>query len=488
MRFLALIAVLASLAVAAGFADQGSSAPARKPNIIFILTDDLSWNLVKYMPNLQRMQEQGATFDNFFVTNSLCCPSRASIFTGKYPHNTGIYENTGRLGGFTGFHDAGLESDTFATRLHAAGYTTAMMGKYLNGYVPNLVLDGQRNYVPPGWDEWDVAGKAYSGFDYALNENHRVRYYGTKPTDYVTDVLAAKSLDFVSREAASRRPFFLEIAPFAPHHPYTPAPRHEHLFPGVRAPRTAAFNEVNLSDKPNWVRKRKLLRSTQLSTIDQDFRKRVQSVQAVDEMIGKLQDALSLSGQLQNTYIFFSSDNGLHMGEHRLAPGKMTAYEPDIHIPLIATGPTVPAGLRLGQVASTIDLFPTFTQLGNAVTPSIVDGHSLASLLAGKAAPGWRKAVLIEHLGLDVTRGDPDFSGPFAGNPDSYKAIRTAHSTFVEYVTGELEFYDLNRDPYELNNAARALKPLGRGALHTRLSLLVGCAGAASCWAAAGGG
>jgi N-acetylglucosamine-6-sulfatase len=487
MRFLALTALLASLAIAAGFADQGSSAPARKPNIIFILTDDLSWNLVKYMPNVQRMQGEGATFENFFVTNSLCCPSRASILTGKYPHNTGIYANTGRQGGFTRFHDAGLESDTFATRLHNAGYTTALMGKYLNGYVPNLLLDGQKNYVPPGWDEWDVGGKAYNGFDYALNENHRVRYYGAQPTDYLTDVLAAKGLEFVSRAAATRRPFFLEIAPFTPHHPYTPAPRHEHLFPNVRAPRTPAFNEVDLSDKPNWVKKRKLLRSTQVSTIDQDFRKRVQDVQSIDELIGQLQDSLRLSGQLQNTYIFFTSDNGLHMGEHRLAPGKMTAYEPDIHIPLIATGPTVPAGVKLGEVTSTIDLLPTFTQLGGAGTPSIVDGRSLGPLLAGRTMTGWRKAVLIEHLGLDVTRGDPDFSGPFAGNPDSYKAVRTAGGTYVEYITGELEYYDLKKDPYELKNSAHDLKPLSRGALHSRLTSLATCAGAASCWAAGGG-
>src|SRR5215218_1813986 len=195
MRILALFALTASLAVAAGFAAQGKSAPdARRPNIILVLADDFSWNLVKYMPNVRAMQSQGATFSRFFVSDSLCCPSRATIFTGKYPHNTGV------------------EDETFATRLHSAGYTTALMGKYLNGYTPTLSVDGQELYIPPGWDEWDVGGKAYAGFEYALNENGRYRSYGSNAEDYLTDVLAAKGAAWINRVTAGRKPFFLEIA------------------------------------------------------------------------------------------------------------------------------------------------------------------------------------------------------------------------------------------------------------------------------------
>jgi arylsulfatase A-like enzyme len=488
MRVLALISMAAALATAAGFVEQGSSAASRRPNIIFILTDDLSLNLVKYMPRVREMQAEGATFSRFFVSDSLCCPSRATIFTGKYPHNTGVFTNGGREGGFRRFHENGLERETFATRLHSAGYTTALMGKYLNEYTPNVTVDGVRNYVPPGWDEWDVAGKAYGNFDYTLNENHRLHAYGHRPEDYLTDVLADKGVDFIDRATSSgRKPFFLELATFAPHSPYTPAPRNEFMFPLVKAPRTPAFNESNVADKPAWLRKRRTLRRLQVSDIDEAFRKRVQSVQAIDDLIGKLQEALSERGQLANTYFFFTSDNGLHMGDHRLAPGKQTAFETDIHVPLVVTGPSIQPGTRVDQLTSTIDLYPTFSQLGGAGVPSQVDGHTLTKLLDGVQVKGWRKAVLVEHHGPDVTGGDPDFPGPFAGNPDSYDALRIERATYVEYSTGELEYYNLKKDPYQLKNTALKLAPLARGTLHTQIAGLSHCAGAASCWEAAGG-
>jgi N-acetylglucosamine-6-sulfatase len=486
MRILALFALIASLAVAAGFTAQGKSAPdARRPNIILVLADDLSWNLVKYMPNVRAMQAQGATFSRFFVSDSLCCPSRATIFTGMYPHNTGVFTNGGRDGGFFAFHNYGLEEETFATRLHSAGYTTALMGKYLNGYTPALSVDGQELYIPPGWDEWDVGGKGYAGFEYGLNENGRYRYYGSKTEDYLTDVLAAKSVAWVNRVTTGRKPFFLEIAPFAPHSPYAPAPRHETWFPEVRAPRTPAFNETDMRDKPRWLKNRKALRQLQVSTIDEDFRMRAEAVQAIDEMIGGLRNTLAARGQLSNTYIVFTSDNGLHMGEHRLAAGKQTAFETDIHVPLVVTGPGVPRGWRLPQITSTIDLYPTFAQIAGAKIPQSVDGRSLKPLLDGMTPSAWRQAVLIEHHGPDITRGDPDFPGPFGGNPPSYNALRTGRGTYVEYSNGDTEYYNLKRDPYQLSNAAKSLTPTARGRLRTQLTRLSQCSGRASCWTAA---
>ncbi|MBA3718160.1 MAG: sulfatase [Actinobacteria bacterium] len=486
MRILALLTLVVSLAVAAG-AGQGSSASPRRPNIVFIVTDDLSWNLVQYMPRLRQLQAEGTTFSRFFVSNSLCCPSRASILTGKFPHNTGIYTNGGREGGFARFHDSGLERETFATRLRSSGYTTALMGKYLNEYTPTRLVDGAPAYVPPGWDEWDVAGKGYTGFDYLLNENHRLRNYGHSPEQYVTDVLAAKGVEFINRVTNGRKPFFLEIAPFAPHSPYTPAPRHETMYLNLKAPRTPAFNESDLSDKPSWLKHRRSLRSLEVSTIDEVFRKRVQAVQSVDELLGQLQDALRARGQLSNTYIFFTSDNGLHLGEHRLAAGKQTAFETDIHVPLIVTGPGVPRRSKLPHMTSTIDLYPTFAQLAGSPIPLAVDGRSLLPLLSGQTVTGWRTAVLVEHHGPDVTRGDPDFPGPSAGNPISYRALRTERATYIQYSNGEEEYYDLKKDPYQLTNSAKLLKPLVRGALHSRLEALERCVGNVSCWAAAGG-
>ena len=207
MRIFALLALTASLAVAAWFTAQGKSASdARRPNIILVLADDFSWNLVKYMPNVRAMQSQGVTFSRFFVSDSLCCPSRATIFTGKYPHNTGVFTNGGRDGGFFAFHNFGLEDETFATRLHSSGYTTALMGKYLNGYTPTLSVEGDELYIPPGWDEWDVGGKGYAGYDYGLNENGRYHYYGSGPEDYLTDVIAAKGVDWIHRVATGRKP------------------------------------------------------------------------------------------------------------------------------------------------------------------------------------------------------------------------------------------------------------------------------------------
>src|SRR6266511_4317273 len=190
-----LVAIV--VALVGGFANANAPAAKRqtaetRPNIIFVLTDDLAWNLVEYMPHVRQMQQQGATFTNYFVTDSLCCPSRASIFTGRYPHNTGIFTNGGSDGGFALFHALGEEQDTFATRLQTRGYLTAMMGKYLNGYTPAGLVDGKPAYIPPGWNEWDVAGNGYPEFNYTMNENGALVHHGNLPRAYLTDVVARK--------------------------------------------------------------------------------------------------------------------------------------------------------------------------------------------------------------------------------------------------------------------------------------------------------
>ncbi len=487
VKVLTVAAAAVCLALAAGFADSGSSAAPKRPNIIFVLTDDLSWNLVKYMPHVKLMQKQGVTFGRYFVTDSLCCPSRASIFTGKFPHDTGIFTNNGKDGGFKLFHSLGHENSTFATRLHSAGYLTAMMGKYMNGYVPTGAVDDQIAYVPPGWDEWDVAGNAYSEYNYILNENGQLIHYGRQPADYLTDVLASKGSEFIDRATAEGKPFLLEIAPFAPHSPYTPAPRHLADFPGLRAPRTPAFDEADIRDKPAWLRTHLSLRQVQIANIDSGFRKRAQAVESVDDLIARLQVKLKAASQLSNTYIIFSSDNGYHMGEHRLSAGKQTAFETDIRVPLIVTGPGVPRGRTVNKPASNIDLYPTFVRLGGESVPPAVDGRSLFPLLGTTPVSTWRKAILVEHHGPDVDRSDPDFPPPGSGNPDTYAAIRTATGTYVEYVDGELEYYNLNKDPFQLNNSVGLLSQNEQTQLHSRLTALVDCHTGATCWKAAGG-
>ena len=198
---LALLAVV-GLTLAGGAAAR--PAADRRPNIVFVLTDDLAWNLVQYMPHVEQLRAQGMTFTNYFVTDSLCCPSRASIFTGRYPHDTGIFTNSAPDGGFAAFHARGEENHTFATRLQAHGYRTAMMGKYLNGYTPQKRVGGRPLYIPPGWNEWDVAGNGYAEFDYNLNENGQLVHHGRSTTSPTCSRVRAARSSIVRRRRASR--------------------------------------------------------------------------------------------------------------------------------------------------------------------------------------------------------------------------------------------------------------------------------------------
>ena len=461
-------------------ARAGEAQRRGRPNIVFVLTDDLAWNLVRYMPHVLRMQRQGETFSNYFVTDSLCCPSRASIFTGRFPHDTRVYDNSPPEGGYRVFHARGEERQTFARALQRAGYRTALMGKYLNGYRPAATEGTRRPYVPPGWSEWDVAGNGYPEYGYRMNSDGRVRQYGYAAHDYLTDVLARKGLRFIDRAAASRQPFLLEIATFAPHAPFTAAPRDAVAFAGLRAPRSPAFNSVGI-DEPAWLSKFVPLAQAQVDAIDRKFRRRAQAVQAVDRMIGEIESRLVARGLARDTYIVFSSDNGLHMGEHRLQPGKLTAFDTDIKVPLIVTGPGVPAGRTLDALTENVDLCPTFDALAGAPPPRRADGRSLLGLLHGKGGADWRREVLVEHHGRVLGVGDPDLPTRGSGNPPSYEAIRTRDSLYVEYGTGEREYYDLRRDPFELDNIVARLQPKRLHRLHRVLVAIERCHGARAC-------
>ncbi|MGH3260713.1 MAG: sulfatase-like hydrolase/transferase, partial [Trebonia sp.] len=241
---------------------------AHHPNIVFVLTDDLSMNLLRFMPEVQALTTSGMTFENYFVSDSLCCPSRASIFTGDYPHDTGVYTNDGPQGGIGAFFSHDDEMRSFNVALQRAGYRTAMMGKYLNGYLegPNR-SPFPPSYVPSGWNEWDVAGWGYPEFDYRMNIDGHVRWFGHRGRDYLTDVIARRGVRFIDRSARGHRPFFLELATFTPHSPYTPAPRDRHAFPGLTAPRPPSF-DVMPTDPVSWLRGHPPLRPRQLRRIN----------------------------------------------------------------------------------------------------------------------------------------------------------------------------------------------------------------------------
>ncbi|BCJ40042.1 sulfatase [Actinoplanes ianthinogenes] len=477
-------AAVPSAPVLPAAAPDTESATRKKPNIVVVLTDDLSSDLVPYMPSVLALQRDGATFTNYTVTDSLCCPSRASIFSGNYPHNTGIVKNNGADGGFKLFHKRGEENSTLATDLKSAGYRTAFYGKYLNEYWPRASFDGGKSfYVPPGWDEWAVGGDAYKGFDYELNEDGKVRRYGNRPQDYLTDVLSAKAQDFITTSAAAGQPFMVEVATFTPHLPYTPAPQDAPSFPGLTAPKSPAWDTVP-TDAPRWLAHHSPMPAWERKMIDSSFRKRVQSVQAIDRMLAALRATLTKAGVAGDTMVIFSSDNGYHMGEHRLNPGKMTAFETDIRVPLIAAGAGVKPGHTVEAPAENVDLRPTFADLAGLPANPRVDGRSLKPLLAGTSPHQWRTTALIEHSDPATDPKDPDYNRYSENIPPSYDAVRTPAFTYVEYVDGSKEYYDLRSDPHQMHNLANGLDPERLTELHDALHALNTCTGAQSCWAA----
>ncbi|WP_394835849.1 sulfatase [Pendulispora rubella] len=461
--------------------DASDGTPNEKANIVFVLTDDLSWNLVQYMPQVLQLQREGTTFSRYFVTDSLCCPSRSSIFTGKFPHNTGVVSNSGDAGGYVTFERLGNPNQTFATALSAAGYETSMMGKFLNGYPKNNAKD-------PGWSSWNVSDNGYPGYGYWINEDGTVTYHRDAGSEYFTDVLSGLATNFIRTTNASS-PFFLETSTFTPHAPYTPAPRDLGTF-NEKLPRRGAFNKPN-TNPPSWLAKRPTLTQAQLDKLDRDFNLRVEAVQAIDDMIAALRKVLVDTGRDKNTYFLFSSDNGYHMGEHMLFVGKETAFDTDIKVPLIVVGPGVPAGATVDNIVQNIDLCPTFADIAGTAPPDMADGHSLMPFLRGETVTDWRNVALVEHegpQGVPYSLDDPDRTPSDAKNGvsivDTYASIRMQDALYVEYKTGETEYYDLKADPDEMTNTAKSLSADQVKSFHDRIDAIKSCHGSEQCWAA----
>jgi N-acetylglucosamine-6-sulfatase len=474
MRRRVAIGIVAAMAAALALRPAHAAAPvATKPNIVFILTDDLSWDLInpRFTPHIVDLQRRGTTFDHYFVSNSLCCPSRATILTGDFPHDTKVLSNTAPLGGYARFRERRLAQRTFAVALQRQGYATSLLGKYLNGY-GDAFMSSVSAPVPPGWSDWHVANRTgYREFGSELNDNgHFTTYEG-----YGVDVLADHATAFINQRSG---PFAIEIATFAPHAPYTPAARNADDFPGLTQPRDPSFDAPN-EDPPLWLGARAPLGEEQIASMDRDFRKRAQAVEAIDALVARVERAVP-----KNTYIVFSSDNGYHMGQHRLAPGKMTAFDTDIRVPLIVAGPGVPKGRTVHQIAQNTDLAPTFVQLAGGTPDSAIDGHSLVPLLRNGTPKTWPTAALVEHRGPKLGVGDPDLQSDV---PTAYTALRTTdpEAVYVEYADGELEYYDIASDPFELRNIAHRLPAARLNELHAQLTALRNCHDAAACWNAA---
>ena len=426
-----------------------------KPNIILILTDDQDSRSLAYMPRVEaQLIDRGTTFDNGFVTDPICCPSRASILRGQYVHNHTIKGNAAP-DAHDRFRDLGLENSTVATWLHDGGYRTALIGKYMNEY--------DQLYIPPGWDYW-FAAHDYGKYREYSDNGALVDYPDESPS---TDVLADKLLAYLESTEDDPRPFFIYLATHDPHWPATPPARYAGTFADEPLPRPPSFNEKDVSDKPKWVREYPSLDDAQVAEMRTHYRKRLESLQAVDEMVGELVDTLASQGGLDNTYIFYTSDNGYHQGLHRLTSGKSTAYEEDINVPFVVRGPGVPAGRTLDHMVLNNDLAPTFAELGGVSVPPFVDGRSLAPLLdsAPPAPDDWRQSFLVEN-----------YFSEYPNAPD-YRAVRTKEHLFVSHASGERELYDLRDDPYQLTSRQDSAGSTLLSELNSKLDALEDCAG-----------
>jgi N-acetylglucosamine-6-sulfatase len=464
--------IAAALVMWFGAAPGDALADTAKPNIILIMSDDEDVAAHAFMPKTKALiEDEGTTFANFFISYPICCPSRASILRGQYAHNTEVLDNKPPLGGYEKFDELDLEASTLGTWLQAAGYRTAMIGKYINRYTP------EKDGVPPGWNDWYVGGNAHPSYDYTLNENGRVVHYGDDPEDYLTDVLARKAVQVIRAAADDELPFFLYVQPYTPHSPSIAAPRHLDMFSAAVLPRTPAFDEADVADKPAQISGLPPIDAERLAPLEKEYRKRLASLQAIDDMVESIVDTLVSARLLDNTYVIYTSDNGFHLGEHRLPAGKNTPYEEDLRVPMVMRGPGVPAGGRIDDMVVNIDLAPTLAELAGAAIPEFVDGRSFAGLLAATDIP-WRQSFLIERRTFEW-----QLAQMVSGNDEEirraahFNGLRTPDLTYVEYGTSERELYDLRADPFQLENRIDDADPALVATLAERLAALEGCAG-----------
>ncbi|KHE93328.1 MAG: sulfatase [Candidatus Scalindua rubra] len=496
--------------------------PDTRPNIVVIMVDDLSLDLFNslveggWMPNLQsNLIDRGVSFENSFVTNSVCCPSRATFLTGQYSHNHGVLSNKSPHplksgiawpGWFPVEGVAGKNESTLSTWLHDSGYYTGYIGKYLNGYgaqAPYNVPD-TKTYIPPGWDNWQglIDPSTYRMYSYFINDNGTVVSYGDAEADYQTDVLAGRAVQFINDRAQTGQPFFLTLTPLAPHVEVLdvfaglttndislafaagvrPAPRHAHLIDGdvsngeMPSPNIKpSFNEPDISDKPScpsplpptgityntdstFVGDRPVLDETDITRLFSQYKSMAASMLAVDDMIGQLSLAMLETGIYDNTVIVFTSDNGWFYGEHRVS-GKELAYEEAIRVPLVIHVPFVIAKSKASQIVLNNDLAPTLAEIASTVPQHETDGTSIIPILLNPDMTDWhRKSFLVEHWYIP---------GLVKFSPATYLAVRHLSKT-LDYLYVDTfahlgdpekqkvfrEFYNHNADPFQRRSLA----------------------------------
>jgi len=493
---LVVLGALATLTLPEGAA----AAPGGKgagPNVVVIVSDDQAVQTVRpdVMPNLlERVAGSGTTFENAIATTPLCCPSRAGMLTGQYGHNNGVLRND--------YRQLDEKSNTLPVWLDRAGYRTIHVGKYLNLY---RKAKGPEAEPAPGWDVWHTIQEPNTYYDYDLSVNGREVHYGVRDRDYLTDVLNRKATRLVRRSAAQKRPFYLQLDHWAPHDSRgrdtgpchggddpVPAPTDENLFAGEPFPTPPSFNEPDVEDKPSFVQRQQ---PVDAGVVARSYRCALASLRSVDDGVRRIHGALRKAGELKRTVIVYIGDNGLLYGEHRLR-FKIPPYEEALQVPLIVSAPsrTRDGARRVATVdepVANIDLAPTILELADA-TPCrrpgdcrVMDGRSMMPLLRGEE-DRWPqdRALAVEYTGRHH-----GFSSC------SYRGVRAPGHLYVEHTlvpnfeTGEceprleVEHYDLEADPFELENLYPASAPSATAAqqeeLRERLAGLRDCAGIA---------
>ncbi|KAJ6093601.1 hypothetical protein N7486_008890 [Penicillium sp. IBT 16267x] len=451
---------------------------SKPPNILFVITDDqdLQLDSISYTPHiLKHMRDKGTFFSNHFVTTALCCPSRVSLWTGRQAHNTNVTDVNPPHGGYPKFVNRGFNDNFLPVWLQEAGYDTYYTGKLFNAHTVDNYHSPYVNGFNGSEFLLDPFTYSYLNSTYQRNQDPPVSYEG----QHTTDVITGKALGFLDDALRGDRPFFVAVAPIAPHsnvnpfalddpHQVTmdapiPLERHRLLFPGVKVPRTENFNP----DEPSgvsWIRGLPQQNQSVVDHGDLYYRSRLQALQGVDELVDSLVTRLAESDQLDNTYIIYTSDNGFHIGQHRLPPGKTCGFEEDIRVPLFIRGPGVPEGYVQDSVTTHIDLAPTIFNLAGIPHRDDFDGTAIP-LTPDYAGPR-HEHVIVEFWGPAVFEGDFSqieadsdplgIDGSIFLPNNTYKSVRLLGEGYNLYYAvwcnNEHELYDLSTDPYQLHN------------------------------------
>ncbi|KAI1095111.1 arylsulfatase [Rostrohypoxylon terebratum] len=464
---------------------------ATKPNIVLIFPDDQDFRLgsTEHMPILQKeLVQKGTQFMNHYATIALCCPSRASLLRGQAAHNTNITNVDSPGGNYAKFMVSKENDDYLPHWLVAAGYNAEYIGKFMNGYTRALYMN-----PPKGWTHTDML---VDPFTYLYN-NVVMSQNGETPIHYKgfhqLDVIRVKALDRLDYLAGQNKPFYLTIAPATPHVEAidglpTPQTRHKGSADGLQVPRGGNWNasQESQDQKPSWLKELNYLNAAQAERIDNHYRARVATLQGVDEIIQDVVDRLDKLGILNNTYIIYTSDNGYHLGNHRVAAGKSLPYREDTNMPLIIRGPGIKADATSYAPSVHYDFPPTFLEIAGVKSedlPPFLDGQSrLANwqnpdaVLETCPLNGTQEVINVEFWGGGNLENPLQLKPSDIGN-NSYKTLRITGPEkgylYSKWCTNEEELYDTTADPYELTNLAADPQDESTKQLLNRLNALL---------------